>query len=112
MKIIEKAIMPNGTEIQLEDWSKDYPGTCGLTIAAYPIAKNTSKYRWVKSGEKFRLDISMNKYSGYTNENVKVDFEALKNGEKQLEDLAEHFYNGKKDMFYLGMLQPWEYEEH
>ena len=39
MEIIERAIMPNGTEIQLEDWSEDFPGVCELTIGAYPIAK-------------------------------------------------------------------------
>ena len=31
------------------------------------------------------------------------DFEALKSGIKSLEDLATHFWNGEKDMWYLGM---------
>ena len=35
---------------------------------------------------------------------VKADYEALKNGEKNLEDLADHFWNGKKDMYYLRMI--------
>ena len=34
---------------------------------------------------------------------VRADFEALKSGKKSLEDLAAHFWNGKKDMWYLGM---------
>ena len=103
MKIIERAVMPNGTEIQLEDWSDkntpEYPDLYGLRIGTYPIAKNTEKYGCIRSGETFRLSI----YIGYSNENVKADFEALKNGEKRLEDLATHFGNGKEDMWYLGM---------
>lgn len=87
--------MPNGTEIQLEDWSdkntKEYPDLYGLTIGAYPVAKNTGKYRWIESGDTFRLSIHMNQYTGYTNDSVKADFEALKSGEKSLEDLADHF---------------------
>lgn len=107
MKVLEKAIMPNGTEIQLEDWSenntKEYPDLYGLTIGAYPIAKNTGKHRWIESGNKFRLQVSMNQYRGYSNDDVKADFEALKSGEKYLKDLVDHFGNGEKDMWFLGM---------
>lgn len=107
MKVIEQAVMPNGTEIQLEDWSenntREYPDLYGLAIGVYPIAKNTGKYRWIESGNKFRLQISMNQCRGYSNDDVKADFEALKSGEKSLEDLADHFWNGKKDMWFLGM---------
>lgn len=107
MKIIERATMPNGTEIQLEDWSENnteqFPDLYGLTIGVYPIAKNTGKYGWIRSGESFRIHISQNKYQNYSNDDVRADFEALKNGTKSLEDLAAHFYNGKKDMWYLGM---------
>ena len=103
MEIIERAIMPNGTEIQLEDWSEDFPGVCGLTIGAYPIAKNTGKYGWVQGGRIFRLSIPQNKYVNYSNDDVRTDFEALKNGTKSLKDLAAHFGNGNKDMWYLGM---------
>lgn len=51
MKVIERATMPNGTEIQLEDWSdknaEKFPELYGLMIGAYPIAKNTGKYGWI-----------------------------------------------------------------
>lgn len=61
MKIIECAVMPNGIEIQLEDWSDkntpEFPDLYGLEIGAYPIAKNTGKY-WIRGGETFRLTIS------------------------------------------------------
>lgn len=107
MQVIERAVMPDGTEIQLEDWSEhnseDYPNLYGLQIGAYPIAKNTGKYRWVEGGQTFRLTISMNEYTGYLNKDVRTDFESLRSGEKKLEDLASHFWNGEKDMWYLGM---------
>ena len=107
MKIIERAIMPDGTNILLEDWSdkntEQFPDLYGLTIAAYPIAKNTGKYGWIRSGEEFRLSISQNKYTGYSNDDARTDFEALKNGTKSLKDLTVHFNNREKDMWYLGM---------
>lgn len=44
MKVLEKALTPDGIEIQLEDWSEhntaEYPNVYGFTIGAYPIAKN------------------------------------------------------------------------
>lgn len=107
MKIIERATMPNGTIILLEDWSdkntKEFPDLYGLIIGAYPIAKNTGKYGWIRSGVPFRISISQNKYTDYYNDDVRADFEALKNGTKSLKDLAAHFNNREKDMWYLGM---------
>lgn len=107
MKILEKTITPNGIEIQLEDWidrnTEKYSDLYGLAIGAYPIAKNTSKYKWVVRGEKFRLHIAANKFN-YGNNDVQSDFEALKSGEKTLEDLSEHFWNGEKDKYFLGMI--------
>ena len=101
MKVIDKAVIRNGIEIQLEDWES------GLQIGAYPIAKNNSTF--IRKGENFRLTIASNQYMNYTDENVKADFEALKNGEKVLEDLYKHFWNGKKDMYYLGMIADYVY---
>lgn len=107
MKIVERAIMPDGTKILLEDWSDKNPerftDLYGLAIGAYPIAKNTGKYGWIRSGETFRLYIPQNKYAGYSDNDVRTDFEALKNGTKTLEDLSTHFWYGDKDMWYLGM---------
>lgn len=107
MKTIERATMPNGTIILLEDWSdkntKEFPDLYGLTIGAYPIAKNTGKYGWIRNDSPLRIHISQNQYTGYFNNDVRADFEALKNGTKTLEDLAVHFWNGEKDMWYLGM---------
>lgn len=107
MKVIERAVMPDGMGIQLEDWSEhnteEYPNLYGLTIGAYPIARNTGKYRWIEGGKTFRLTIAQNEYSGYSNNDVKLDFESLKNGEKKLNDLSSHFWDGEKNMWYLGM---------
>ena len=108
MKIIEKSKMPDGTLIQLEDWhdknTKDYIDLYGYEIGAYPVAKNSGCCGWVKSGEKFRISISYNKYANYTDEMVLSDFESLKNGEKKLSDLKDHFFNNFKDQFYLGII--------
>ena len=42
-KIVDKAVMADGTEIQLEDWhdcnSEEYPTLYGYTIGCYPQSK-------------------------------------------------------------------------
>lgn len=105
MKVIEKAIMPDGTSIQLEDWSgnntKEYPDLYGLAIGTYPIAKN-SYTTWIKKGEKCRVALSYSRWRNITNEMIKADFEALKSGEKTLEDLKAHFYDNAY-CFILGI---------
>ena len=110
MKIILKNTLPDGTEIQLEDWSEhntpEFPNLYGLQIGAYPIAANTGAYRFVRTGERFRLTIAMNSHAGYHNEDVFADYEALVHGKKSLQDLAAHFWNLKKDEWYLGMFTP------
>lgn len=89
MKVVERATTPSGVLIQREDWEDHY------LIGAYPIAKNYSKYELIKRGHPFRLTI--------TTDDVFSDFDALKTGEKALEDMSSQFWNGEKDMFYLGM---------
>lgn len=110
MKIIRKDIMPNGTKIQLEDWSEHntpgHPDLYGLSIAAYPTAVQSGKYGFTLSGSKFRLEMPMNRYRGYLNENVIADYDALIKGKKTLKDLSNYFWNGDKDRWFLGMFQP------
>lgn len=107
MKVVDRAVMPDGTDILLEDWhehnTEEYPDLYGFSIGAYPMAQRTGKWRWVEGGRRFRLTISANQYMGYTDDQVKTDYEALKNGEKTLQDLAAHFWRGEKDMWLLGM---------
>lgn len=99
MEILEETTMPDGTEIELELLRGEY------VIGVYPVAKNTGKYGWVRGGRRFRLTIAENRYRNYSAENLKEDFESLKAGTKTLEDLSEYFWNGKKDMWYLGMIE-------
>lgn len=110
MKIVLKNTLPDGTQIQLEDWSEhntpEFPNLYGLQIGAYPIAVNTGAYQLVRTGERFRLTIAMNSHTGYSNEDVFADYEALVHGKKSLQDLAAHFWNLKKDEWYLGMFTP------
>ncbi|HAU84617.1 MAG TPA: hypothetical protein DCW90_03640 [Lachnospiraceae bacterium] len=101
MKVIEKAKTPEGIDIQLEDWTENYPNH--YDIAAYPTAKRDGKY-FIHLGERFRLQISTNKYQRYMAQTLFRDFECLKSGEKKLEDLAEHYYNGDNDKWYMGLL--------
>ena len=107
MQIIDRTVMADGTKIQLEDWhsenSEKYINLHGYTIGAYPIAKNTSRFGWIRKGETFRLGIARNEYANYTDDMVLADYEALKNGTKSLADLREHFWNREKDAFYLGL---------
>ena len=103
MKVLERAVTPDGIEIQLEDWRDKENVLNRFTIGAYPIAKNSSKFGWVRKGEKFRLSIPINQYKNYFNENLLLDYEALKDGSKKIEDLAEHFWNAEIDMWFLGM---------
>lgn len=104
-KIIDKAILPDGTKIQLEDWhsenSEKYPDLYGYMIGAYPVAKNTDKWGLIKTGRTFRLSIARNE--NYTDDMVLADYEALKNETKTLADLKKHFWNREKDVFYLGL---------
>lgn len=85
-KIIDKAVLSDGTKIQLEDWhsenSEKYPDLYGYMIGAYPKAKNTGKWGWVRTGETFRLSIGRNEYAKYTDDMVLADYESLKNGTK------------------------------
>ena len=107
-RIIDKAVLSDGTKIQLEDWHSEntekYPDLHGYTIGAYPIAKNTSRSGWIRKGETFRLGIARSEYANYTDDMVLADYEALKNGTKTLADLREHFWNREKDAFYLDLI--------
>lgn len=97
MKVLAKSKTPEGTSIQLEDWDGK------LYIGAYPVARNSSKYGWIRNNSIFRLTIASNSYMNYTNENVLEDYENLKTGVKVLSDLKEHYWHGKKDQYFMGL---------
>ena len=100
MKVLERAKMPDGTDIQIEDWRENYGSQKTLTIAAYPLAKRQGRYGWVRLNEKFRLDLSR----GFSSDReVMLIYKALQNGEITLEELHEHYWNGDKDRYYMGL---------
>lgn len=100
MKVIKKSKMPNGIDIQIEDWKEDYSCFNTLIIGTYPIAKKTNNV-WVKVGETFRLELSRFFTSDYE---VNETFKNLEEGKLTLEELSKHFWNCEKDMYYLGMI--------
>ena len=93
-KIIEKGAMPDGVQIQLEDWGHH------LTIAAYPTATRESRV-FVHAGEQFRL--AMNYGTDAAKEPVLQDYYDLLNGVKSLESMSERFERGDEDRWILGM---------
>lgn len=92
MQVIERAKTPNGIDIQIEDWHKDYYFMAeASTVATYPQATKTdytSKLEYPRANERFRLAIRFN-----NKDEAKQCFDNLKNGTKQLQDYHEHFTN-------------------
>lgn len=93
MKVIERAIMPDGTKIQIEDWKADYSCFDTLSIAAYPIMQRLPQsinLYYQESGKPFRVDINRD---WKNDEEVRKAFEDLKNGIKAIKDFANQFWN-------------------
>ena len=108
MQIIDRTVMADGTKIQLEDWhsenSEKYINLHGYTIGAYPIAKNTSRFGWIRKGETFRLGIARNEYANYTDDMVLADYEALKNELNHLL-ICENIFGTEKRMHFTWVWQ-------
>lgn len=101
MKVLQMDKMPDGTDIQIEDWREDYPTTFDtVSIAAYPVAKNTGRYRLVQGGKRFRVSMCR---EWKTNDEVNGVYAKLISGEVNLNALSDHFWNGDKDRWHLGM---------
>ena len=95
MRIIYRAHISSPVDgdydIQVEDWSEDYPGTfapCG-TLAAYPAAKAPLGSGFVarKKGDQFRLQMNF--------ESMEEAADAMSDllmHDKTLKDFAPHFY--------------------
>ena len=98
-KILEKAVMPDGTKIQIEDWTEVYPNIITLPmIAAYPKSKVDAT--WWRRGETFRLQLDRN-FASATE--VEETFQRLQYGVVSLEDLEDH-YRDDKARFYMGLI--------
>ena len=88
MKILQKGQMPDGTDVQREEWQENYDFMAyGATVAAYPIAKESINRPFApKIGEKFRCAMYFD-----STEKAEECFEQLKNGEKTLKDFKGNF---------------------
>ena len=83
MQVIKEGKMPNGTEIQIEDWSENYNSMPpSSTIVAYAVSKTTKEGAFSpKAGEVYRFSFN------FDNENDAAEaFVALVNGRKDLAD--------------------------
>lgn len=94
MRVIEQITTKDG-KISLEDWSTE-DGT--IQITAHPKAAVSFGYHTTK-GKPFHLTICP--HDGYTDKDIKNDFESLRSGAKRLTDLSDHFYYRKWDAYCL-----------
>ena len=99
--------MPDGTDIQIEDWKDVYEFMSIYSIATYPKAKNSSKYGFIENNKNFRLELTRFK----SNEQAEEIFKQLEEGSITLNDLSNYFLDVHKDMYYLGMIDTEEIEE-
>lgn len=87
MKVLQRGQMPDGTEIQIEEWSENYSFYAyGSMVAAYP--KN-------RYGEKVRADKTFE-----SAEEAEKAFSALKNGDKTLADFNFTAKESGRDILY------------
>ena len=85
--------MPDGTQIQIEDWSEDY--NCyapAETVAAYPISKKTiykkNSIGYPREGKKFRASFNFG-----TAKVAKEAFETLIAGTSSLKDFSAYMHD-------------------
>lgn len=109
-EIIKKATMPDGTDIQIEDWSTIYSCyTKNGTLAAYPISKwNCVGDFAPKIGKKFRAEFEF-----HNEKECKKAFDNLISGNASLLDYIDKYeVNGvhskeEKEDYYkcLGLIE-------
>ncbi|GIN22618.1 hypothetical protein [Siminovitchia fordii] len=65
MKILNKGIMPDGANIQIEEWSENYNfKPYGSTLAIYPVSKATHKGSYApKEGDTYRFSFDFDSHS-------------------------------------------------
>ena len=87
MKVLQRGQMPDGTEIQIEEWSENYSFYAyGSMVAAYP--KN-------RYGEKVRANKTFE-----SAEEAEMSFNALKNCDKILADFNFTAKESGRDILY------------
>lgn len=92
MKVLEKGIMPNGTVIQIEEWSENYSFMpYGRTIASYPKSKASHDGTYSpKANERYRFEFDFKSH-----EEAKEVYNKLLNGIIQLSDIKSNLYYPK-----------------
>lgn len=88
MQVIDKAVTPDGIEIELRDLSDKHklPDYNGLVIIFRTIAKKTfplNKGWYAQNGKEFHSCICC--YKNYTSDMLKADYEELKMVQKLLQ---------------------------
>lgn len=92
MRIVKNGIMPDGTKIQIEDWSEDYPCFAPMDcIAAYPKSKISIKkaanYYYPVANEIFRCEFHFG-----MDKSAELIFIDLITGNKSLLDILDFLY--------------------
>lgn len=94
MIVTRRNKMPNGIDVQQEDWSVNYKFYApNSTIAVYPIAMKINKDKFIVNGEKFRLDLQFD-----NEEQANQCYESLLKGTAKISDYK---YHGNKELFEL-----------
>ncbi|MNH75580.1 hypothetical protein D3C73_278240 [compost metagenome] len=88
MKVIKTGVMPDGTDIQIEDWSENYSfHNYADTLATYPKSKMTHEGTYApKARERHRFSFRFG-----SAEEAEAAFNDLTEGIKTLSDLREYF---------------------
>jgi hypothetical protein len=88
MKILQNGIMPDGTEIQIEEWNENYSFMpYGSIIASYPKSKVSHEGIYAPKGNQvYRFDFNFK-----STEETKVAFDELVTGSKVLSDFINNF---------------------
>ena len=94
MKVLQKSVLTDGTNIQIEDWSEDYSFyPYGHTLAAYPIAKESIREPFSPTrNETFRYELSFK-----NNGEALQAYEKLTNGIKTLKDFKDNLKPNQKE---------------
>ena len=88
MEVIKRGIMPNGTDIQIEDWHSNYPETFAerSTLASYPIATWTLPGAFApKAGMRYRIEFDFESAA-----DADAAFAALSEGKAELKHYAKN----------------------
>lgn len=86
MKVIKTGILPDETDIQIEDWSENYSfHSFADTLASYPKSKTTHEGTYApKAGKKYRFSFRFG-----SAEEAEAAFNDLTEGKKTLSDFKD-----------------------